>query len=351
MPGRSLVFRVLAIIAVVAPGSVAAKDVSVTPEQVRRLNIKLEPVRSASTETVAVLPGTVVPPLNSRLVAAAPFAGTVNQVHVLPGQRVVKGMPMITVSSRELLEAQSQIAQSEAELQTAEAVARRRRTLADKNYQNPTLADEAEAQVAKVRAVLEQHKRATTLNGIIAGENGQYTIPAPSDGTVAETRVMPGDKIEAMAATVTIDTSDELWVEIQAPADVIANVKPGDVVQITDGPAGKVVSVGGSLDRMTRSTVMFASVPADSRLRTGQMVTVSILRRTVTDALNVPSSAIVKIGNRPAVFVRNESGFTLVAVELRGSSPNNATISGSVTSKAQVATSGLPQLERMLAGE
>jgi hypothetical protein len=102
---------------------------------------------------------------------------------------------------------------------------------------------------------------------------------------------------------------------------------------------------------MTRSTVMFASVPAGSRLRTGQMVTVSILRPTVTGALNVPSSAIVKVGNRPAVFVRNKSGFTLVAVELRGSSPNNATISGSVTSKAQVATSGLPQLERILAGE
>jgi len=351
MPGRNLIFHVLAFIVLLEPGPAAAKDVSITSEQVRRLNIKLEPVRSASTETVAVLPGTVVPPLNSRLVAAAPFAGTVTQMHVLPGQHIGKGVPMITVSSRELLEAQSQLAQSEAELQTAEAIARRRRALADKNFQNPTLADEAEAQVAKVRAVLEQHKRATALNGIIAREDGQYTIPAPSDGTVAETRVVPGDKIEAMAATVTIDTSDELWIEIQTPADIIARVKPGDVVQITDGPEGRVVSVGGSLDRITRSAVMFASIPADSRLRPGQMVTVSILRPTVTGALNVPSSAVVKIGNRSAVFVRNELGFTLVAVELRGSSPNYATILGPVTSKAQVATSGLPQLERLLAGE
>jgi len=351
MSRRRSIHHILATAALIAPVSADAKDVRITPEQIRHLNIQIEPAQQASMETIAVLPGTVVPPLNSRLVAAAPFAGTVTQVHVLPGQRVNKGAPLITISSRELLDAQSQLAQSEAELQAAEAVARRRRTLADKNFQNPTLADEAEAQVAKVRAVLEQHKRATALNGIIAQEDGQYTIPAPADGKVAETLIMPGEKVEAMAGAVTIDTSNELWVRVQVPADIIALVKPGDVVQISNGSEGRVVSVGDSLDRTTRSSVMYAAIPADSHLFSGQIVSVSILRSTVTGAVNVPASAVVRIGDQPAVFVRNQVGFSLVPVQLRGKSSNVATISGPVTSDAQVAASGLPQLERLSAGD
>lgn len=350
MDRRTVLSQIFAFIALISPVSVYAKDVRITEEQIRNLNIHVEPAQPASRETIAILPGTVVPPLNSRLVAAAPFAGTTTQVHVLPGQRVKKGEPLITVSSRELLDAQSQLAQSEAELQTAEAIARRRRALADKNFQNPTLADEAEAQVAKVRAVLDQHRRATALNGIITRENGQYTIPAPADGTVAETLVMPGEKVEAMAGVATIDTSDELWVQIQVPVDIIALVKPGDVVQIINGPEGRVVSVGGSLDRATRSAVMFAAIPANSHLFAGQIVSVAIQRSTVSGAVNVPASAVVRIGEQEAVFVRSQGGFAVVPVRLRGKSSSIATISGSITSDAQVAASGLPQLERLSAG-
>ncbi len=48
-----------------------AKDVSVTSAQVQKLEIKVADVRKAATEAVALLPGTVVPALNARMVAAA----------------------------------------------------------------------------------------------------------------------------------------------------------------------------------------------------------------------------------------------------------------------------------------
>ncbi|MBS0250846.1 MAG: efflux RND transporter periplasmic adaptor subunit [Proteobacteria bacterium] len=351
MSRRKFVPHILASVVLISPAIAGAKDIRITPEQIRHLNIQIETAQQANMETVAILPGTVVPPLNSRLVAAAPFAGTVTQVHVLPGQHVAKGMPLITVSSRDLLDVQGQLAQSEAELQAADAIARRRRSLADKNFQNPTLADEAEAQVAKVRAVLDQHKRATALNGIITQADGQYAIPAPADGNIAETLVTPGEKVDAMAGVVTIDTSNELWVQVQVPVDVIPFVKPNDIVRIADGPTGRVVSVGGSLERITRSAVMYAAIPANSNLLPGQIVSVSVLRPTVTGSVNVPASAVVRLGDQPTVFVRSQTGFKLVPVQLRGKSPSTATISGPLSRDAQVAASGLPQLERLSAGE
>jgi multidrug efflux pump subunit AcrA (membrane-fusion protein) len=154
-----------------------------------------------------------------------------------------------------------------------------------------------------------------------------------------------------MAAAATIDTSDELWLEVQVPADIVSLIKFGDVVQVEDGLQGRVVSIGGSLDRLTRSTVMFATIPTDAGLLPGQMVNVNIIRATETGGLVVPSSAVVMLDKRSSVFVRSDSGFSLVQVELRGRSPDVATISGPLGKEAQVAASGIPQLERLLAGE
>ena len=169
MRGLSLanIFILAAIAASTVSASAETKTVALTAEQVRSLDIKVEPVRPAKVEAIAVLPGTIIPPLNSRIVATAPFAGTVTQVHVLPGQRVSKGTPLATISSRELLDVQSQLSQSEAELQMADAIARRKRLLADKKFQNPVVAEEAEAQVNKIKAVIEQHKKTLSLNGIL----------------------------------------------------------------------------------------------------------------------------------------------------------------------------------------
>lgn len=346
---------ILLVLLAAAPAAVAAeqeaRSVAVTAQQIERMDITLAPVRPTSTQAVALLPGTVVPALDARLVAAAPFAGTVVQVHVLPGQNVTKGNPLATISSREVLDAMSQVAQAQAELQMAEATARRKRTLADKAIQNPAIAEEAEAQVAKIKAVLEQHRRALTIDGIAVAEGGRYVITAPADGRVVEAAVMPGDKVDAMAAAVTLDTSGELWIEVQVPSDLAARIKPGDRIQVVDGPEGKVISIGGSLDRMTRSARMLASVPAGSGLMAGQLVTVSVVQEAATGSLSIPAEAIARVKNQHGVFVRNDSGFALVAVKVAGRSLKDVTILGDVPRDAQVASSGLPELEQMLGSE
>lgn len=328
-----------------------ARDLAVSPTQIQRMAIQIEPATPTAEQVVALLPGTVVPALNARIVAAAPFGGTVTQIHVLPGQHIAKGQALATISSRELLEAASNLAQAEAELQAAEAIARRRRDLAEKNIQSPTMAQEAEAQVGKIKAVIEQHRRTLVLGGINSTDVGNYTINAPEEGRVVEASVMPGDKIETMAPAVTIDTSDELWVEAQLPAHLVSRITPGDRIKVMDGPEGKVVSVGGSLDKLTRSASLIASVPADSGLLPGQMVTLSIIQKAAAGALSVPASAVTRINGVQGVFVRNETGFKLVPVEVAGRSPSEATVLGNLPEGAAVAASGLPQLEQMLGVE
>ena len=164
------------------------------------MEIRIAQVKPTGEQTVALLPGTVVPAINGRVAVAAPFAGTVVQVHVMAGQLVKKGDAIATLSSRELLDALSAKAQAEAEIQMADAVARRKRMLADKNIQSPMMAEEAEAQVAKLQAVIEQHKRTLSIGGIITRGRGQIHNSGAGGWTYCQTNAMPGEKLDAMAA-------------------------------------------------------------------------------------------------------------------------------------------------------
>ena len=328
-----------------------SKDLAVSHDQIQQLEVRLEEVRPAALEAVAQLPGTVIPPLNQRVAAVAPFAGTVVQVHVLPGQQVKKGDPVVTVASRDLLDAQSQLAQSEAEFQAAIAVAKRKRALSDKNIASPFLADEAEAQVSKIQAVNIQLKATVSIGGIKASEGGRYTICAPADGQVAEAEAMTGEPIAAMASAVSIDTSAEVWLEVQLPVSLVDRVEVGDSIEVVDGPAGKVISIGRNIDKMTRSVRLLAAVPAGSGLLPGQMVKLNLMHPSPTGALHVPASAVVWIGGGYTVFSRNAEGFTLKPVRLRGRTLDIATISGDLLAGDKVAASGLPQLEAILVGD
>lgn len=337
-------------LALTSPLAAKAQTIAITPKQVENLEIKLAETKPATSEALALLPATVVPAMNQHIAATGPFAGTVVQAHVLPGQYVKKGDSLTTLASRELLETLSQIAQSEAELQMAKAIAERKRTLADKKIYSPTMAAEAEAQAAKIEAVLEQNRKAVSMGGIKLGDHGQYTIVAASDGRVDEVSALPGAAVAANTPVATLILGDELWIEAQVSADLVTKIRPGDKVQVVDGPEGIVVSIGGSLDKLTRSATLLARLPNDSGLLRGQMVTISVMREAVTGSLDIPASAVGWIHNHHAVFVRQDKGFRVATVAVTGHSQSSATVTGELAAGEMIAASGLPQLEFMLEG-
>ena len=47
--------------------------------------------------------------------------------------------------------------------------------------------------------------------------------------------------LEAMAAAVIIDTSDEIWVQAQLPASLVGRIAPGDKIAIAPSIEGGVI--------------------------------------------------------------------------------------------------------------
>ena len=92
-----------------------------------------------------------------------------------------------------------------------------------------------------------------------------------------------------MAPAVVLDTSDELWVEAQLPAFLIGKARPGDIIHLSDGATGKVLSVGHTLDPKTRSAKLVGTIPVSAGLALGQMVTLSIHRKAAVSGFDVPA--------------------------------------------------------------
>lgn len=329
----------------------ASAEIAISQAQIDRLEIRLEKVRPATEEAIALLPGTIIPPMNSRIAVAAPFAGTVVSLDVLPGQAIAPGNTLMTIASRELVETLSQLRQAEANLAAARAVADRYKGLAEKNIASPTRAAETEAQRAGLEAVVEEHRRLVSLGNIKTNADGTYTLIAQRAGRVVESNVAPGASIVAMAPAIVIDTSDELWVEAQLPASLIGKVRAGDTIRLDNGAKGKVLSVSHSIDPKTRSASLTGSIPAPSGFVAGQMVTLSIHREAAVSGLDVPAEAVVWLDGTPNVFVRTDKGFLVLPVTLRGKTLHGATVEGALSAGQKVAVSGLAQLENLVGGE
>lgn len=330
---------------------VLGAEIEISEAQLGRLEITLEEVRQATDEAVALLPGTIIPPMNTRIAVPAPFAGTVVSVNVLPGEEIVPGRTLMTIASRELVETLSQLRQAEANLTAAQAVAERYRGLADKNIASPTRAAETQAQASGLKAVVEEHKRLVAMGNIESNPDGSYALIAQHAGRIVDASVGPGASIAAMATAVTIDTSDDLWVDAQLPASLIGKVRSGDTIRLENGTMGKVLSVSHSIDRKTRSAILTGSIPARSGFVPGQMVTLSIHRKAMQSGLDVPAAAVVWLHGKPSVFVRTETGFSVREITLKGKTLIAATVEGPLTPGQKVAVTGLAQLENLIGGE
>ncbi len=147
--------------------------------------------------------------MNARIAVTAPFAGTVVKLHVLPGQSVKKGDPLVTLASRDLSETMVRLKQAEADLLTAEVLMRRQRDLFKKDLVTADRVSEAEAQVEKVRALAQETRRLLAMGAIQHNADGSYSLTAPEDGRIVEVRATPGAALQAMDAAVLVDTSDQ----------------------------------------------------------------------------------------------------------------------------------------------
>ena len=338
---RTSLVACLALAAATTP-SLAAKPLALNPAQEAAMGVVLATAKPASSAPLAAAPATVTPPLNGRRVVSSPFAGTVSQVHVLEGQTVKGGAPLVTLFSRDVLTISSELAQSQAELRVADAAARRTQLLASEGVIAGARAEEAQARAAQARALVNERRR--LLSG--GGGSGEYVLRAPVAGRVAVLHAQPGGGLEAMAPAVTLDRADKLWIEARISPAIARKLQVGYGVRV-GATSGRVVALGASIDPKTRSLPLRAELDGVADLAPGQAVNVTLLAPAPAGAQSIPRSALLQAPDGAKVFVKTGSGYQAHPVAVVGVAGAEAVVTGLPTG-ARVAAAGAAQLKSAL---
>lgn len=324
-------------------GFAASTSVKLSPAQERGIGLRTAVVATASMAPLATLPATATPPLNGRVVASAPFAGTVVRVDVLEGQSVKAGQRLAVLFSQDALRVGSELAQARAESGAANAAARRARMLAEEGIIAGARAEEARARATQGQALVNEKQRLLASSGGGTGRPGEYVLRAPIAGRVSQLNLQPGGGLEAMAPAVVIDRDDRLWVEARLPANLIGKVFVGAPVEV-EGQQGRVIAAGSAIDPRTRSAILRAELPRGSSLVPGRATSVTVMGRAPAGGVTIPRPSLARLDGRDTVFVKTLDGYRIQQVTVHGLSSTQAVVTG-LKPGSLVASAGVSQLK------
>ncbi len=323
----------------------SAQKIDLTDQQMTRLGIELDAAIAADNAIIAELPARAVPARSKLAVVSAPYAGTVLAVHALPGQNVNRGDTLFEISSRDYVEDRSGLEQARAEYQVAKAARERQERLVEEGIAARSSLDEAVGRERIARAMVTEHERSTP-SSVKAGRAGSYSVKAPVSGIVSEVNVGVGDNAAAMSALLILNSSADLWVNVQIPVRLIGDISPEDKIVFPNGGVGDILTIQKVIDPRSRAGSLIATVPADEQLIQGQLLTVQVARYdSIEPLVAVPSASVVTIDGVDRVFRRSGDGFSLVDVNVSGATNGTKILRSAILPGDQVAIRGLVELK------
>lgn len=289
-----------------AQPSGAARPVSLTPDQARRIGVTFATVEATPAAREIRTVGQVTFD-ETRVTTISPKVdGWVERLHVdFTGRPVRRGEPLFALYSPMLVAAQEELllahrldrdvaaGSADARSGAAELITSARRRLA--YWDVP--ADE----IARIERS-GQVQRTVTLRSATSGMVVEKNV---TEGQ----RVMAGERLYRVADLATV------WVEGEVYEQDLAAVREGQTVQVelTAFPGqrrqGRIAYVYPTLSSETRTARVRVEIPnPDLRVKPGMYATLHIAAGYAGTRLTVPRNAVLLTGERQVVFVRRADG-------------------------------------------
>lgn len=283
-----------------------AGSVVLTAGQIAEFGLTFGTVEMRMLETEVRTVGTVAVD-ETRVAQIAPkFGGFVERLYLAyTGQPVRRGQPVLEIYSPELVAAQQEL-----------LVARRLdRTMDDSRVPGVPAASSDLLGAARRRLQLWDVSEAQIEEVLRTGRvQRTLTVYSPASGVVVEKTVVSGQATAPGEALYTIADLSEVWIDLEVREADAASVRvgAGADVEFTGLPGrpfkGRVEYVYPTLQEETRSVRARVSVAnTGGALKPGMYATV-IVRASTRRALAVPSSAVLRTGQRNVVFVEMGPG-------------------------------------------
>ena len=335
------------------------KGLKLTPEEQERAGIKLEEAASRVIEATVSVTATVRP--NQDLVAkiAPRVEGRIVRVMAKLGDVVRAGQTLAVMDSFAIGEAQSTLLRAQSSQRVAQADFNRAESLSAEEIipQRDLLRARGELEKASAELRAAQDKLRLLGGSVGTGGRAESTFPltAPFAGTVVQKKATVGEMGSPSEAVFTIADLSKVWVEANLTEDLLAKVKLGAAATITVGAypgerfTGRVAYLASALDKDTRTTAArIEIVNKDGRLKPEMFANATIATGGKSEAISVPSDAILLLQGQPTVFVAEHGGFEARAVETGEKLPGRTVIKSGLKAGEQVVAAGAYALKARL---
>jgi len=244
--------------------------------------------------------------------------GPVSRILVVPGEKVKQGQPMLQVTSPDY----SQLLDTYLKAREAFRVADKNYARAQDLYQHNAISErdllQAESDRNQAQADLNASEQAMKILGIKnpddlakAPSSAEIPVIAPIGGEVVERLVSPGQVMQAgQTQAFTISDMSTVWVLANVYQNDLSSVRVGDdvVVQTDAYPQmfhGRISYISAALDSNTRT--LQARIVVDNpgeKLKKDMYCTVTVTAGAISNAIAVPDSAVLRDDeNQPFVYV------------------------------------------------
>ena len=320
------------------PATATGQKLTLTPEQMRTVQLKIETVgeRLSSEAAGQMATGVVQANTYKETPVVSLVGGIVRSIGAELGQKVRRGQRVAVVFSNELAEAQSRYLTAVATLDEHHrhhlrtiklveigAASRQDLEMATSQYR------EAESNLANLRQkLLLLGMTAQRIDSLISTSqiSSEFLVPSPSSGTVTSRTVNPGEVIEANKELMRVTDLSTVWVVGQVYEKDLATVRVGSGANITSDAypgrvfRGRVSYVDPKIDPATRTAQVRIELNNPGQiLKIGMYVNVAFgaLGNAEKTTPAIPKDAVQTIGNQQYVFLSTDKSNEFVLRPVR----------------------------------
>lgn len=335
-----------------------AEPLKVDAAQAKALQLQTAVPEPVAAGGVVRLQGQVQWPPTALRVLSTPVDAVVQQVGVAVGDAVPARRALMQLESPELVGWQRDYRDRQLQLEQARRVAERDARLLEEGLVPAQRAQASRTALDSAEAALQERRAVLQLAGVApdAGLSGRATVQAPAAGRVAEVFVQPGQRVPAGAPLLSVATPGPLWLVLQAPAPVAAQLRPGDEAQVPGcGTPARVASLAVQVDavsQLRQVRAVWRDPPACAL--PGQRVEAEVRLQAAGQAWLIDAAAVVRQNGRDHVYVQRAGGFEAVAVQRLGQGQDGRAqvrpLAGQWTAQDRIVVQGAVALKGLAAG-
>lgn len=306
--------------------------------------IELEQTKIQNVTESIPLTGVVEPNPDKVVHFMSLVGGIISSTYFSLGDNVTEGQVLAELRSIELSELQSQSKTIESQIRVAERNLQAIQSMFDDSIASQKDLIEAQSELDVLKAEMERISANLVLFSA-SPEKDVFKIKSPTSGIVTSKNIAPGMQISAEGESLfTISDLSEVWVLVNVYATNVINIQSGMQVTLKtlsypdETFEGEITAISHVLD--TEAKVLKARVVlqnANLKLKPGMIVDATALKEHQTEALSIPSSAMVFYNNQNYVVVhRGDCEIEIRQVEILTKSNGVTFLSGGLSENEKI---------------